>query len=340
MIRLSIADVELLCLEATLAAGASADAAASLARATVAAEAEGNRAVGLDHLPFYLDALLEGRIDGRAEPTIERPLPAIIQVDARGGTAHLGYDRAHDLLVEAARSCGIGLFAQKNAYTCGSLGTFAQRLAAEGLVAIAATNGPALMTVPGGRRPVYCTNPLAFAAPMADGETLLIDQASSQTAYVKIRDAAARGETLPEGWAIDGGGRPTTDPAAALKGALLTFGGARGANIALMVEVLSAGLTGANWSLDAPSISEGNRSPGTGLIVIAIEPRAFGSGFEDRLSTHARRLEAEGVHIPGRAKAATRRRAVSEGIDVSAEAVERIRSYLRPSRDSPVSPGR
>lgn len=339
-IRLSIADIETLCLEAALSAGASADAAASLARATVAAEAEGNRAVGLDHLPFYLDAMREGRIDGLAEPTIERPLPAIVQVDARGGTAHLGYDRAFDWLVEATRTCGVGVFAQKDAYTCGSLGTFAQRLAEEGLVALAATNGPALMTVPGGRRPIYCTNPLAFAAPMGDGEALLIDQASSPTAYVKVREAAARGEALPAGWAIDGAGRPTTDPAAALKGALLTFGGARGANIALLVEVLSAGLTGANWSLDAPSISEGNHSPGTGLFVLAIEPRAFGPGFEDRLSAQARRLEAEGVHIPGRAKAATRRRAISEGIEVSAEAVEQIQSYLHPNGVSPVSSGR
>lgn len=339
-IRMGMADLESLCRDAALAAGASADAVISLARASVEAEAEGNRAVGLDHLPFYLDALGEGRIDGRAEPIIQQPLPAIIHVDAQGGTAHLGYDRAFDRLVDAARAFGIGIFAQKNAYTCGSLGSFAQRLAAVGLVALAATNGPALMTVPGGRRPVYCTNPLAFAAPMAGGETLLIDQASSQTAYVKIRDAAAGGETLPQGWAIDADGRPTTDPGAALKGALLTYGGARGANIALMVEVLSAGLTGANWSLDAPSISEGELSPGTGLFVLAIEPRAFGSGFEDRLSAQAKRLEAEGVHFPGRSKAAARRRAASEGVDVSVDVVERIRSYLRPRPVSPVSSGR
>ncbi len=337
-IRMRTSEIEALCRDAAIAAGASADAALSLARATVAAEAEGNRAVGLDHLPFYLDALKDGRIDGHAEPTIARPLPAILHVDAHGGTAHLGYDRAHDLPVAAARTCGIGLFAQTNAYTCGSLGTFAQRLAAEGLVALAATNGPALMTVPGGRRPVYCTNPLAFAAPMADGDTLLIDQASSQTAYVKVREAAGRGETLPEGWAIDADGRATSDPHAAMKGALLTFGGARGANIALLVEVLSAGLTGANWSLDAPSITQGNRSPGTGLLIIAIDPGAFGPGFEERLATHARRLHAEGVHIPGRAKAAARRRAASDGIEVCVGTVDRIRSHGRQQGDFPASP--
>lgn len=336
---ISIGVLETLCRDAAMAAGASPDAAVSLARATLAAEMEGNRAVGLAHLPYYLDALREGRIDGGAEPTIDRPLPAVIHVDAHGGTAHLGYDWAHDGLVKAARRCGIGLFAQKNAYTCGSLGTFVRRLAEEGLVALAATNGPALMTVPGGRMPVYCTNPLAFAAPMADGDVLLIDQASSQTAYVKVREAAERGGTLPAGWAIDADGRPTTDPNAALKGALLTFGGPRGANIALMAEVLSAGLTGANWSLDAPSITQGGRSPGTGLLVLAIEPAAFGSGFGERLAGHARRLEAAGVHIPGRGKSAALRRAASEEIEILAEALRHIRSYLPQTADSAATPG-
>ena len=338
-IRLSTSELESLCRDAALAAGASADAALSLARATTEAEAEGNTAVGLAHLPFYLDALREGRIDGMAEPSIEQPLPALIHVDAHGGTAHLGYDRGHDLVVKAARAFGLGLFAQKNAYTCGSLGAFARRLAAEGLVAIAATNGPALMTVPGGQAPVYCTNPLAFAAPMADGDVLLIDQATSQTAYVKVREAAERGQALPSGWAIDANGEPTTDPGAALRGALLTFGGSRGANIALMVEVLSAGLTGANWSLDAPSIIKGNRSPGTGLLIIAMEPAAFGPSFGDRLAKHAGRLEAAGVHIPGRAKAAASRRAASDGIEVSADAASHVRSYLHPAQDLRFPPG-
>ncbi|TIW17972.1 MAG: Ldh family oxidoreductase, partial [Mesorhizobium sp.] len=100
--------------------------------------------------------------------------------------------------------------------------------------------------------PVYCTNPMSFAAPAADGSPLVIDQSSSATAFVNIRKAAEDGRKIPEGWALDASGNPTTDPAAAMKGAMLAFGGQRGANIALMVEVLAAGLSGANWSLDAP----------------------------------------------------------------------------------------
>lgn len=328
-VHLSIDECEAICRAAALRCGASEQAAGALARASVAADAEGNAAVGMAHLSLYLDALREGRIDGKAVPEIRQPLPAIVHVDARSGTAHLGFDLASATLVEAARSFGIAVFAQKNAFTCGSLGYFAQRLADEGLVALAATNGPRLMTVTGAKEAVYCTNPLAFAAPLPGGDMVLIDQASSPTAFAKIRRAAGRGEEIPEGWAVDAEGRPTTSAAEAVKGALIAYGGARGANIALMVEILAAGLTGANWSLDAPSISEGDRSPGTGLFVMAIEPSAFGPEFSERLKTHAGRLANKGVHVPGRTKVAARLKAQQEGLSVPRHLVEKIEAYGR-----------
>lgn len=326
-IHLTIEECHARCIAAALGAGAHAAAAESLARAVVAAEAAGNRSVGIAHLPVYLEALVEGRIDGAAKPRIEQPLPAILHADANGGIAHLGYDLAHQRLCTAARSFGVAVFAQNNAFTCGELGYFARRLANEGMVALAATNGPALITVPGGRRPVYCTNPLAFAAPLGEGGVLLFDQSSSETAFVKVRQAAERGETIPQGWAIDADGRPTTDAAAAIGGALLTFGGARGANIALMVEILAAGLGRANWSLDAPSISQGSASPGTGLFIVAIAPAAFGPDFPNRLAAHARRLEAEGVHIPGRGKAEMLKNTRREGLRIPRRLMEAIDAY-------------
>ena len=99
--------------------------------------------------------------------------------------------------------------------------------------------------------------------------------------------------------------KPTTDPHAALRGALLAFGGARGANIALMVEVMAAGLAGANWALDAPSFTSGDRSPGAGLLVIAITPALLAPDFPQRLRLQLDRLAKLGVHIPGRRAAAT-----------------------------------
>jgi (2R)-3-sulfolactate dehydrogenase (NADP+) len=306
-----------LCERAARGAGANEEVAASLARSVVAAEAEGQAPVGLAHFVDYLDALEAGRIDGHAEPEITRPAGAIILSDAKGGAAHPGFDRAFDDLVCTAKKFGVAIFSQKNAFTCGALGYFAGRLAGQGLVSIAATNGPALVAGAGGTRPVYCTNPLAFAAPAADGPPLLIDQSSSATAFVNVRKAAHSGQAIPEGWALDAAGRPTTDASAAVKGTLLAFGGSRGANIALMVEVLSAGLSGANWSLDAPPFSTGSQSPGTGMFVLAIEPKLLDPDFEARTRSQIDRLAGDyDVHVPGMGKEAARQNARDRGFSI------------------------
>ncbi len=328
MTRLTIDAALALCERAALATGARPEAARSIAQAAVDAEMDGQPNVGLSHYLDYLASLREGRIDGQATPVITRPASAMIRSDARGGAAHTGFDLVFDDLVTAARSLGIALFAQGNAYTSGSLGYFARRLAERGLVAIAATNGPALMAGGGAKKPIYCTNPLAFAAPVTGGAPLVIDQASSATAFVSVRQAAAEGKTLPEGWALDPEGEPTTDPAQAMKGALLAFGGAKGGNIALMVEVLSAGIGGGKWSLDAGSIVEGSQSPGSGLTVIAIDPSLLDPGFAERLAAQLERLESgHGVHVPGRRKADMRSHALSHGIDVPEAIVEQVRRY-------------
>jgi len=326
--QLSLDQATALCRMAALGAGAGEEAADVLARATVTAEAEGNSAVGLSHLLDYLDSLAAGRIDGRAEPVITRPALAVFLSDARRGIAHTGFERALEDVAKAARLFGIAVFAQKNAYTCGALGWFTRRLAERGLVTIAATNGPALMAGGGSIRPVYCTNPLSFAAPVANTAPLVIDQASSATAFVSIRKAAEEGRAIPEGWALDAGGNPTTDPAEAMKGALLAFGGNRGANVALMVEVLAAGLTGASWSLDAPSFTTGAESPGSGLFVAAISPTLFDADFEERLGAQVERLRRRyGVHIPGRAGAEEAEKAGARGLTVSKEVVQRISDF-------------
>ncbi|MEQ1951340.1 Ldh family oxidoreductase [Mesorhizobium yinganensis] len=314
-----------LCEAAAVRAGANPELAASIARAAVRAEAEGQASVGLGHFIDYLDSLREGRIDGRATPLITRPAPAIILSDARGGAAHPGFDRAFDDLVSTAKTFGLGLFVQKNAYTCGALGPFAARLAEVGLVGFAATNGPALLVGSGGTRPVYCTNPMAFAAPVAGGPPLLIDQSSSATAFVNVRQAAREGRPIPPGWALDAEGNPTIDPEKAMTGALLAFGGARGANIALMVEVLSAGVSGAKWSLDAASISQGNENPGTGLFVLAIAPALIDPDFSARMAAQLERLSGEyGVHIPGPGKAKASVAARLSGMTVPKAVYERI----------------
>ena len=135
-------------------AGASEAVAWSLAEATISAELRGKSAVGFRHLVDYLAALAEGRIAGAVDPELSSPVAAIIQSDARCGIAQLGFDRAFDDLRQRCAAWGVAIFAQHNSYTTGELGYYVRRLAEAGFVALAATNGPALMTVPGGVAPV------------------------------------------------------------------------------------------------------------------------------------------------------------------------------------------
>jgi len=282
------------------------------------------------HLFDYIDGLDAGRIDGKAIPIISSPVPTMICVDGQGGLAQAGFDLAFDDFVASTRLLGLSIFLQKNTMLCGSLGTYALRLAEAGLVTFAASNGSPLLAGSGSSKPVFCTNPMAFSAPQEGAPPLLIDQSSSATAYVNVRSAAERGDDIPPGWAIDKDGNPTTDARAALTGTLLAFGGSRGANIALMVDVLAAGLTGANWSLDAPSFVEGDRNPGTGLFVLAIDPSLIEPDFPIRMAAQIKRLSSEyGVYIPGMSKALTRQRTEREGIHIDETMIARLQAMAR-----------
>ena len=329
-VTLSSDDARELARSALMRVGMAEAAATALARATVDAELAGKRTVGFAHLPDYLQSLVDGRIDGRAEPQITSPVPAIMRCDAMGGVAQHGFSLAHEELSTKAKTFGIAVFSSHGSYTTGELGWYAARLAEEGLVALAATNGPALLAGAGGAKPVFCTNPLAFAAPLGDGRLILVDQASSATAFVNIRQAAAHGQSIPDSWALDQDGQPTTDPFAAMQGALLAFGGTRGANIALMVEILSAGLTGANWSLDAPDFQSGSASPGAGLFVLAIAPQLLAGDFPARLGLQAERLAVDyGVHVPGLDRVERQRRAEGTGIALPRQLFDSISSFRR-----------
>jgi (2R)-3-sulfolactate dehydrogenase (NADP+) len=285
--------------KAALNAGASDAIAVSLANATVSAETAGHRAVGFAHLTDYLDGLRHGRIARDGEPVITFPAAAMIEVDAKQGIAQLGFDRAFDELVERVNRYGVTVFSQSNSYSVGELGYYTRRLAQAGLVALASANANAQMTTMESRQAVFGTNPLSFAAPLAEGKPFVIDQSSSATAFVNVRRAADHNEPIPEGWAIDAHGNPTTEAREAVNGLLLAFGGYRGANIALMNEILCAGLTGGNWSMDAPSFSEGDACPAVGLFVIAIKPDLVVKDFRARLQTQIERLASKGVRLPG-----------------------------------------
>ncbi len=313
---------------ALTACGASPATAPSVVRSCVIPEAEGLHSAGLAHLVEYCQALKEGRVNGSAEPEFTRPTPVLFNSDARGGFPHPAFDLDFDAFNSAVLEYGIGLLTVSHGFSCGALGYFAGRLAEQGLVALAATNASAMLAASGSTRAVFSTNPLAFAAPRTNHAPLLIDQSSSHSAFVNIQAAAREGREIPPGWALDLNGRPTTDPGAAMEGVLLAFGGARGANIALMVEILAAGLSASNWSLDAPTFNTGHACPGVGLCITGINPALLDADFARRCDSYLERIESEyGAYIPGTRRAANRGHCETHGLQVAAEVVRQLEHY-------------
>ena len=291
---------------AVRAAGASDEAALSLARATVSANAHGKGSSGFSHLMDYLAALRAGRIVGDAEPLITSPAPAAIHCDARGGIAQAGFDRAFDSLCERAQTFGLALFAQNGSYTTGELGYYPRRLAEAGLVAFAATSGPALMTVAGAKTPVYCTNPIAFAAPLdegppsADRPGVQRDRLCSAQTLRGTRRGAARG--------LGGRRRRSSRPPIRRRrfAARFSLSAARAAPTSRSwSRSWLRGLQARTGRSTRPRSLSGDRSPGAGLLVIAITPALLAPDFPQRLRLQLDRLAKLGVHIPGRRAAAT-----------------------------------
>ena len=180
------------------------------------------------------------------------------------------------------------------------------------------SNTPAAMAPWNGSRASFGTNPLAFGCPREGKHPLVIDMSLSKVARGKIMGAKQRGEAIPEGWALDAAGRATTDPVAALGGTMIPVGDAKGAALALMVEILSATLTGANHAYEASSFFEptGN-APGIGQTFILLDPKPLNPDFSARLEALCGHLLGqEGVRLPGERRFALRERNRISGVNL------------------------
>ncbi|MEO0822501.1 MAG: Ldh family oxidoreductase, partial [Pseudomonadota bacterium] len=196
-------------------------AARPVADALVGAEAEGQAGHGLSRVASYAAQARSGKVDGFAEPALARPRPGFVAVDAAHGFAYPALALARGALAEAARENGIACAAVRRSHHCGALGQQVEALAEAGLIALMVANTPKAMAPWGGRAALFGTNPIAFAAPRAGAPALVIDLSLSRVARGKVMAAAKTGAAIPEGWALDPEGRPTTDPAAALAGTML-----------------------------------------------------------------------------------------------------------------------
>jgi (2R)-3-sulfolactate dehydrogenase (NADP+) len=319
MPTLTLAQAHDLVVAALTRARTSPDNAASVARALVAAEADGLKGHGLSRVPIYAAQANIGKVDGLAAPSLIRARPGLVLVDAAHGFAYPAIEAAERVLPEMARTQGVAAAGIRRSHHCGAAGHPVERLAERGLVAILFVNTPGGMAPWGGSKPVFGTNPVAFACPLPGRTPLVVDLSLSKVARGNVMAAKQRGETIPEGWAIDEHGKPTTDPDAALRGTMVPMGDAKGTALALMVELLAAGLTGANFAAEASSFldSEGP-PPGTGQLMVAFDPAAFGGDAVTRFGALAAAIEAQpGARLPGSRRLAARVKAKTEGLSLS-----------------------
>ncbi|MEQ8354030.1 MAG: Ldh family oxidoreductase [Kiloniellaceae bacterium] len=327
--RLSLEAAHELVAQSLMAAGTSVLNAESVAAALVAAEADGQRGHGLSRVAAYAGQVRSGKVDGKAEPEVEWVSDCAIRLDAGSGFAFPALDLARAGLAEMTRSTCIAVAGVHHSHHFGQAGYHVERLAERGLVALMVGNSPQAMAPWGGSRGVFGTNPIAFAAPREAGAPLVIDLSLSKAARGKVMAAAKSGESIPEGWALDPQGRPTTDPQAALDGTMIPMGDAKGAALAMMVEILSASLIGANFAFEASSFftAEGP-APGVGQFLLAIDPQPLSGGtFAARLEMLIAAIEEqEGARLPGSRRLASRAAAARDGIDVPAGLLAEIRS--------------
>ena len=296
---IDLSEIQTLTTQALIAHGASDWIAASVARAVRMAEAKGNLICGLYYLESYCKQLVTGRVNGTVEPVVSLPKTASVHVDAKFGFAQAAFERALPTALETVAKTGTCSLAVAHSHTCTSLGYFAEQIAQAGYIAIGLTNASAVVSPPGGN---LGTNPIAMAIPNGDGGIAFqFDQSTSAIALGKITMAAAAGEDIPLGWAVDADGNETTDPNAALKGSLMSSGGYKGWGFGLMTEVLAAAFTGSVNSLDVKGLKVPEGPPhDLGQCYIILDPATHGDGFYDRIARVADAVaEQEGARLPG-----------------------------------------
>ncbi len=305
-------------------AGCTTDNARSVATALVGAEADGLKGHGLSRIPSYLAMVAAGKIDGRASPVATYPRPGALAIDAANGFAYAAIDLAIAQLPAIAGAQGIAAATIRRSNHCGAAGLHVERLAEQGLVAMLFANTPSAMAPWGGSVPVFGTNPIAFAAPLPNRPPIVIDMALSKVARGPIVAAAQKGEPIPEGWALDTDGKPTTDAKKALAGTMVPLGDAKGTALALMVEILAAALVGAYFAFEASPFMNAEGGPSaTGQLIIAIDPAAMGGAwFAERMTTLVAAIEDQpGSRLPGARRLQVRAKAEAEGIAIPADLI-------------------
>lgn len=329
--RYAAASLQEFAFQALVRAGAQTPDARLTAEGLVAADLRGVHSHGVVRTGIYVTRLEHGSINRHASERVVRDVGPVVVVDADAGLGIATVARAMDTAVDRARMQGVGVVGVRNSNHCGILAWPAMRALRSNMIGIALSNADATVAPWGARTKYLGTNPVAVAVPASREPPIVLDMATSMVAHGRVRAAAARGEAIPAGWAIDTDGRMTTDPHQALKGALLPLGGPKGSGLALVIDLLAGLLTGAfSGPMITPLYERLDRAQQLGHLCMALSVEAF-SDFAvftervDRLVLEIRSLPpAEGhsrVYLPGEIEYLRTIEYREQGIPLPAEVV-------------------
>ena len=299
---LSLNEIYSLAKNVMLANGCDAANAEALADIICRAERDGSHSHGLFRVPGYVKALRSGKVDGKAKPTIRHLTPAVIQVDGHGCFAPLAQAVGLPALTEATETIGIAALSLVGVHHFAALWPETEYLADRGFVGIACTAYMPSVAPAGSNEALFGTNPLSFAWPRPGHNPVVYDMATASMAMGDVQIAARDGREVPLGTGLDANGQPTTDPAAIAKGVLLPFGGYKGSAIAMMVELLAAGMTGEQFSFEARDTDNKDGGPPRGgEMIIGMSPAIIaGDGWQDHVEGFVQKLSnIDGVRMPG-----------------------------------------
>lgn len=332
--RISLEDVTQLSLDILTKLGFGKAHSAAISRMVFTCQLDDCQSHGLFRLLMCAETVRAGKIDKDVEPHLETSENAIVRVNARGGMSLLAVEAGMPSLIEKTKRHGIAALAVNQCFHFSALWPEVERLAKAGLSGMAMVPSHSWVAPAGGSRGTLGTNPLAFSWPREGKTPFTFDFATSAFARGEIELYKRAGKSLPEGVAIDRNGNSTTDPDAALAGAMLTFGSYKGSALSIMIELLAGPLIDDLTSLESMEFAEGKGgAPYHGEIILAFDPAVFSGGKMPENNDRAERLFADivdqGARLPSQRRYEARARNNARGyVEISTKLYKELLNLL------------
>ena len=298
-----------------------------LADSLVDADLGGVHSHGVLRVPEYVRKLTVDGVDPNGKPEVVKDNGACLVVDGGNSMGQIGMGFAMQQVIARARDIGIAAAGIRGSNHCGAVGYFARMALDCDMIGVATTNALPTMAPWGGAERILGINPLSVAIPAGGEFPIVFDAAFSGSAHGKIRVYEQKGLTLPEGWAMDADGVPTTDPVKAIDGLLMPIGQFKGVALAMVMGILSSMLSGASYGTELGNMEDGPQAGEDGHFVAAIRVGAFEdvAQFKARVDNAIQQIHAckrapgvDRLFAPGEPEALRRNAYRKQGIPLNA----------------------